>query len=389
METKTTNRTRIALIAVSLLLVLGVSASCTLGALALRRISEQDAALSEIQGQFSAAFGGDDTVTQEDDVAVGGEYYIRSTLPISEAYISGDSSGLDERQAETLELASAVLDGIIGEGMTDYEKEKAVYDWMCSNIGHEAGVTVLVPTASEYSADPYGVLKYRAAVCVGYATTFRLFMQMLGMDCKVVHNSYHSWNLVRLDDGEWYHVDVYSDAGRGDYANFNMTDAMCEYGHDWDRGFFPAAVGLAYCYAYQNAEPLADLCELPAIVRSALDEGGSRGLYYLLGDDSQETQNEASELYNRLSDAISAYGAAAGRDLYVDWNMQLVENSLLLSVVINDYDEEPEEPVVGDVAYERIDSAISDAFGDVYTGSSTGTDLDWDFTVDAIPEVSA
>ena len=26
-------------------------------------------------------------------------------------------------------------------------------------------------------------------------------MNMLGMDCRIVHNEYHSWNLVRLDDG--------------------------------------------------------------------------------------------------------------------------------------------------------------------------------------------
>ena len=141
-------------------------------------------------------------MTQEDDVAVGGEYYIRSTLPISDAYRSGDASALDARQAETLSMASAVLEEIIVEGMTDYEKEKAVYDWMCANLGHEGGVTTVVPTASEYSAAPYGVLKYGQAVCVGFATTFRMFMQMLGIDCMVVHNSYHSWDLVSLD-GEW------------------------------------------------------------------------------------------------------------------------------------------------------------------------------------------
>ena len=133
---------------------------------------------------------------------------------------------------------------------------------MCANLHHEGGITVVVPTASEYSAEPYGVLKYGQAVCVGFATTFRMFMQMLDLDCMVVHNSYHSWNLVRLDDG-WYHVDIYSDVESGDYANFNLTDEMALGGHEWDRGFFPAATGLAYCYAYQNASPLEDIYALP------------------------------------------------------------------------------------------------------------------------------
>ena len=94
------------------------------------------------------------------------------------------------------------------------------------------------PTAPEYSAEPYGVLEYGAAVCVGFATTFRLFMQMMDIDCMVVHNSYHSWNLVNLD-GDWYHTDIYSDVGRGNYANFNMTDEMCSNGHNWDNNLLP------------------------------------------------------------------------------------------------------------------------------------------------------
>ena len=205
MDTRTGSRTRHILLGLTAaVLALGVAASCTLGALALRRISEQGESLSELSGALNAAIGGGtEAVTQENDVAVAGEYWIRSTEPISEAYISGDSSGLDEKQLETLSMASGVLDGIISGGMTGYEKEKAVYDWMCANLSHEGGVTVVVPTASEYSAGPYGVLKYGQAVCVGFATTFRMFMQMLGMDCMVVHNSYHSWNLVKLDDGEW------------------------------------------------------------------------------------------------------------------------------------------------------------------------------------------
>ena len=252
METGTSKKTHSVLpIVIAVVLVIGVAASCTLGALAVRRIAGQAEQITELSDTLASVIGSNsNTVTQEDDVAVGGEYYIRSTLPISDAYKSGDTSGLSEKQLETLEMASDVLDGIITDGMTPYEQEKAVYGWMCANLGHEGGVTVVVPTASEYSAEPYGVLKYGTAVCVGYATTFRLFMQMLGIDCMVVHNSYHSWNLVNLD-GDWYHTDIYSDVGTGNYANFNMNDEMCSNGHEWDTSFFPAATGLKYCYAYR------------------------------------------------------------------------------------------------------------------------------------------
>ena len=67
--------------------------------------------------------------TQEDDVAIMDEYWIRSTLPISDAYKSGDDSRLDSRQKETLDLAVKTLEEIFPDGMeglSDYEKELAV-----------------------------------------------------------------------------------------------------------------------------------------------------------------------------------------------------------------------------------------------------------------------
>ena len=383
MDTGTKKKLNPLLIILSILLVLGTAASCTLGALALRQISAQEAGVSALTEKLAALTGGEETVTQEDDVAVGGEYYIRSTLPVSEAYKSGDASALDSRQAETLEMASGVLEEIISEGMTDYEKEKAVYDWMCANLHHEGGITVVVPTASEYSAEPYGVLKYGQAVCVGFATTFRMFMQMLDLDCMVVHNSYHSWNLVRLDDG-WYHVDIYSDVESGDYANFNLTDEMASGGHEWDRGFFPAATGLAYCYAYQNASPLEDIYALPALAREALDRESGPSLYFLVDGLDKAGQQALGELISRTGDAVSDYAAANGRDMWMDYNMQLAEGKMLVSLRIVEYDdaEEPGTELSGEDA-ERIDEAVSGAFGDVYV---PGGDEGWeDYPIDAMP----
>ena len=108
METTTGNKTtRTALIIVSVLLVIGLAASCTLGALALSRIDSQAAKITELSSTLASAIGSNsDTVTQEDDVTVGGQYMIRSTLPISDAYKSGVTSALHQNQLETLNMAS-------------------------------------------------------------------------------------------------------------------------------------------------------------------------------------------------------------------------------------------------------------------------------------------
>lgn len=377
MNTTTGNKTqRSLLIILAVVLVIGIAASCTLGALAVHRISKQEAQVTALSDALAAKSGDEDEhVTQEDDVAVAGDYFIRSTLPISDAYRSGDTSALNDKQKETLKMASDILDEIITDGMTPYEKEKAVYDWMCANLHHEGGVTVVVPTASEYSAEPYGVLKYRAAVCVGFATTFRMFMQMMDIDCKVVHNSYHSWDLVNLD-GDWYHTDIYSDVERGNYANFNMTDEMCARSHDWDTDFFPAATGLKYCYAYMNAEQLDDIYKLPQIVRDSIDSGKLESMYFLTDDTDKDTVLAASELLSRLSDAVTQYGTMNGHDTYMDWNAQQVDGKILISVMPYGYVGDTGD-ALDDEAKARIDEAMQNAFGDVYSSDIPTDDGDW------------
>lgn len=125
--------------------------------------------------------GGDKTedVAQENDVTIGGEYVIKETTQISDAYKSGNTSNLSDKDKETLGMAKSVLDEIITDGMSDYEKELAVYKWMTANIGFDSGSMTVVPDDDSKPVDnPNGVLKNHEAVCVGYATTFRLFMQI-------------------------------------------------------------------------------------------------------------------------------------------------------------------------------------------------------------------
>lgn len=209
---------------------------------------------------------------REDDVVIAENYTIRSTRAISDAYLSGDTEALSDRDKETLSMASKVLKQIIKKGMTTYQKEEAVYEWMLDSLKPDDGALVVIPTTEEDCDNPYGVLKYHNAVCVGFATTFRLFMQMLDIECMVVHESglYHTWDLVKLDDG-WYHTDIYSDQDGTRYANFNRTDAdMEDCGNDWDRDLFPAAVSKTYSYPMQHRQIIPTLWDVPAALAKAL-----------------------------------------------------------------------------------------------------------------------
>ena len=99
--------------------------------------------------------------------------------------------------------------------------------------------------------DATGVFLKGSSVCAGYAVTYRLVLEILGIEnCVIVNNkeaddpAYHIWNYVKLD-GKWYHVDVTwndspSDTARNDY--FLLTDEelkkMTEgssqaFAHEW------------------------------------------------------------------------------------------------------------------------------------------------------------
>lgn len=349
-------------------LTIGIIVSCVVSITTSRQVKEI----------YTTTMG--ETVTQEDDVAImGGQYVIRSTLPISDAYKSGDTSKLSDKEKETLDMASAVLDEIITDGMTDYEKELAVYDWMTKSLEYDRGVLTVIPQTQADCDNPYGVLKYHNAVCVGYATTFRLFMQMMDIECMVVHNTdrYHSWDLVKLDD-EWYHVDVYSDQSSGNYANFNMNDEMASQGHDWDREFFPAATGLKYNYAVQNKQDCTDIYDVPSLMRTALDE--QNGLVAIGFETIDEAHAEIVESMMREIDGYVSGGSFGDLWMYWSW-FHTTGNSYVLCAYISGFEngEEGQDFTISDEDQQKISDAVSAAFADAVEGvDEIGGDIAYD-----------
>lgn len=201
---------------------------------------------------------------------------------ILQAHQTGDTSTLSEQDKETLQMALDVIDSLaLTEDMSDYEKEKAIYDWQVKYVRYDESHQAALPpdeSIADYNYHPYGVLKYGQAICVGNATTFKLMMGLLGIESHIIHSTEqgeHAWNLVKIGDG-WYHVDITFDgssSGEPSYTYFNVPDTVKQNsGYPWDAAAFPKADALEYCYTVQNCTELADLYAFPEYLYGILKD---------------------------------------------------------------------------------------------------------------------
>lgn len=369
-------------VVVAVVLTAGVVGSTTLSAFNLATLKSYIATQNEDQNEE----------TTEDYVTIAEKYEIKPTTNISDAYKSGDTSKLTDREKETLDMAKDALKEMkIKDSMSDFEKEKAVYDWMTSSLQYDSGALTVIPSTQEDCDNPYGVLKYHNAVCVGYATTFRMFMQMMDIECMVEHNTekYHSWDLVKID-GDWYITDIYSDQGNGNYAHFNMTDSMWGQEQNWDHDFFPAANSLKYNMAYQNKETVDDVYDIPKALRKAMnDKKGAIMIAF-----NKEIKESDAEIANAIASSISELLMNGNyKDMpyalnSYNWVKDPDGDNYLFNVSMGSYNSIDNTQNLSDKELEKVNKAVQKAFdgltpadGGMYDGGSDNvttstTDID-------------
>lgn len=88
----------------------------------------------------------------------------------------------------------------ITSGMSDFEKEIKIIEWLVENCSYERG-------DGWENATAYSCIVNGRAQCSGYADAFLQTAKACGIDARYIYNKTHAWNLVKLD-GDWYHVDV-------------------------------------------------------------------------------------------------------------------------------------------------------------------------------------
>lgn len=226
--------------------------------------------------------------------------------PIAEAYRSGDSSALSDKQLQVLKAAEKLLNRTVTEDMSPVEKELAIHDRLLIELRYDDGNLNVFGDHFPHAADIYGGLIEHSVICSGYAETFALMMDMVGIESTVVYGQNrkgndHAWDLVKLD-GEWYAVDPTWDDLDDDlvlnHEYFNITDEVSyDLGHRWEKRDYPASTGRKYSYSVLCAQEAASYEETVTIVRSNFD----RRIY----EASVKASGEPAEFLRQAMNVIS------------------------------------------------------------------------------------
>lgn len=126
-------------------------------------------------------------------------------------YISDKSGAIDKVMTEAGKIAA-----MANQQNSDYDKMKFIHDYLVVNAEYDyvclEELNQTVQRASnQQSHSVYGCLVNKVCVCDGYAKTFKLIMNIAGLECEywegVSGPTGHAWNYVIID-GEEYWMDI-------------------------------------------------------------------------------------------------------------------------------------------------------------------------------------
>lgn len=118
-------------------------------------------------------------------------------------------------------MAQEVIDSIITDDMTGYEKLSAIYYWVRNNLTYVSSTD-----KPAYYISAYQGLTTKMGDCYVYYATSRALLTCAGIDnleiCKSDTSVVgHYWNLVNIGDG-WYHFDT---VRRKNFSGLYLDDA--------------------------------------------------------------------------------------------------------------------------------------------------------------------
>ena len=130
----------------------------------------------------------------------------RIILSYDKEYLSGDGSvnvtKIKKAQKKIDNEVKAALKSVNSK-MSKLEKALVLHDYLIQNTAYYNGASLTSRTTEA------GLFLDKKANCQGYALSYAILMQRIGVPVKFVSSESmeHIWNMIKIG-GKWYHVDV-------------------------------------------------------------------------------------------------------------------------------------------------------------------------------------
>ena len=134
----------------------------------------------------------------------------------------------DAYRQQTFSAAMQMRDSLYANGtlnhtMSQYEKAKVYFTWLCGFCSYDNNAT-----SNSMSHSAYSVFFERKGVCDGYTAAYNLLLKLEGIECSAIDSEEwnHMWTIATLD-GINYHIDpTWGDqVSSVSYRYFAMTEA--------------------------------------------------------------------------------------------------------------------------------------------------------------------
>ncbi|WP_022760841.1 leucine-rich repeat domain-containing protein [Butyrivibrio sp. AD3002] len=127
-----------------------------------------------------------------------------------------------DKGAKTLSKAASIAASV--SGSTRFEIALGLYDKVMAAVSYDRNGVNGAQSA-------YEALVLGKAACTGYAASYKLLCDLRDIPCYMVTGTAsnaggserHAWNIIQLDDGEWYEVDATWDDSLGRHDFFGLT----------------------------------------------------------------------------------------------------------------------------------------------------------------------
>ncbi len=147
-----------------------------------------------------------------------------------------------------IEIYEALQDMVV-ELPSVYEEALYYHDTIMEGMDYSYKADGITPEDAPWAHNVLGYVKYGKGVCECYAEIFQLIMNYSDNQSIIVNGNtiepintpsgYHAWNLIRLDDGNWYWCDLtWDDYGGDDYGHYYFCVNDTQKIYYWDSKTF-------------------------------------------------------------------------------------------------------------------------------------------------------